>query len=177
MKKIMIIFLFSLILVGSAFAQESNFAVHISNPLGLFQKAGAKLEFKTGRIGVLLTGTKYFGRLPKYSGEKKGAELRLYSKIKEQEKHEKFLYMKVNVGHVDYFAGSGDGFTSFNAIPESNYYGIATGLGRHLNFNQLFIDINAGFQYAVPEVKQDAAFYITGPGSFLDLHLNLGFQF
>ena len=177
MKKTPIILLFSFILICSAFAQENKFAVHISNPLGMFQKAGVKLEFRTDRLGILLTGTKYFGLLPKYSGEQGGGEFRLYSKNEEQKKHENFLYVKVNTGHINEFAGSGEGFTHVRAIPESVYYGIGTGWGKHFNFKHLFIDVNAGLKYVLPEVKQEQAFYITGPGSVADLHLNLGYQF
>lgn len=177
MKELITIILFSFILIGSAFTQENNFAIHISNPLGMFQKVGVKLEFRTGRVGFLLTGIKYFGTLPKYSGEQGGGEFRLYNKDEEPKKHDKFLYVKLNAGHIDNFEGSGEGFTSIKPIPESNYYAIATGIGKHFNFNHFFIDINVGLNYAVPKVKQDISFYITGPGSFLDLKLNWGFQF
>lgn len=167
----------SFALLGNSSAQKSTFAVHVSNPISMFRKAGLKLEYRTSRVGVLLMGTKYYGSLPKYPGEQGGVELRLYSKNEEQKTANPFLYTKVYAGHQDYFAGSGSGFTRVQDVPEGDYYGLGAGWGKHINFNPFFIDFNAGLKFTHSEVAQDIAFYITGPASYLDLQFNLGFQF
>lgn len=177
MKKSIIFIFFAFILIFGADAQKSNFAIHISNPLGMYHKAGLKLEYRTNRIGVLIMGAKYYGYFPRYPGEQGGGEIRLYAKNEDQKRYENFLYTTVLVGHLDYFAGSGEGFNYVRAVPESNYYALGAGWGRHYNYNRFFIDINAGLKFAVPDVKQEIAFYMTGPGSYIDLHINLGFQF
>lgn len=181
LKKQIIICLIFFTPICSAFSQENKFAFHISNPLGMFHKVGVKLEFRSNRIGFLLTGTKYyFTDFTPYSGKQFGGEVRLYSKkIKEQNYHENFLYIKRFSGNVDYYKRKSAGGFSPRAIliPASNYYGIGGGIGKHLSFKHLFIDLNVGGIYSVPEVKQDRLFYGTGPGSYLDLKLNLGYQF
>jgi hypothetical protein len=177
MKEYITLLLFSLLLIDSTHAQKSTIAIHIYNPIGMYHKAGMKLEFRTKRMGFLVMGIKYYGSLPKYPGTQTGIAFRLYSKNDEGNKHENFLYAKAFAGHQEYFAGEGNGFLSKQAVPESNYYGPGLGWGKHFNFNHFFIDLNTGIKFAVSNPDQRIAFHITGPGSYLDLHFNLGFQF
>ena len=62
-------------------------------------------------------------------------------------------------------------------MPEGNYYGAGAGVGRQWRYGHFFMDLNMGFKYVASQFKQASAFYITGPGSFLDLHFNIGLQF
>lgn len=165
------------VIINSTYSQKHKTAIHIYNPIGMFQKAGAKLEYRTNTIGFLIMGIKYYGSLPKYPGTQAGLELRLYSKNEDTKKHENFFYSKFFGGHQDYSAGEGDGFTRKQEVPESDYYGLGAGWGRHFNFNHFFIDFNTGLKYTISNPKQNTAFYLTGPGSYLDLHFNLGYQF
>lgn len=169
------VFLYFL-LISSAFSQESKIAVHIYNPLAFFQKAGLKLELRQKKMGVLITGIQYYGSLPKYPGTQVGIEGRYYNKLQSARVHQNFAYSKFYYGFQQAVNKSGDGFFYRAAVPAGSYYGAGVGVGRHFNYRFFFLDFNAGLKFTVSEVKQDKAFYITGPASYLDLHFNLGFQ-
>lgn len=165
------------ILVSNAFAQEKKFTVQLSNPAGMIQKAGVKLEYRAKNVGFLLATIQYYGFLPRYPGTQIGLEARKYIKPKVKKEYENFIYVKFIAGHQNYFSGSGSGFTRLKEVPEGDYAGGGGGVGRRFNFGRLFIDLNTGLKYVVSEVKQDLAFYITGPASFIDFHVHIGIQF
>lgn len=175
MKPIIILLLMSAYITDKSFAQTSNFAFHIYNPLGLFQKAGAKIEYRTPKMGFLIMGIQYYGNIPKYPGTQAGLELRYY--LNPMKKNENFIYGKTFGGYQQHVNPSGDGFLRKREVPSSRYYGLGAGLGRHFNFRHFFIDINTGLKYSFSDEKQAPAFYLLGPASYLDLHFNLGFQF
>lgn len=177
MKKLFITLILSSILLSNGYGQESKVALHIYNPIGLFQKAGAKVEYRTNQIGFLFGAIQYYGSIPSYPGTQLGLEVRHYALSELNMKKERFLYARILTGHQNYMNAQGDGFMSVSEVPEGDYYGAGVGVGRHLNYGHFFIDLNAGLKYVASTVKQEAAFYITGPASYLDLHFNLGFQF
>ena len=177
MKSCITIILFSFLLVLNIFAQKSIFVFHISNPLGMIQKAGIKVEIRAKQLGFLATGTKYYGSLPKYPGMQVGLETRYYFKNDSIKKHENFVYAKYIYGHQYYVARSGDGFSSRPEVPENYYHAIGGGVGRHFNFDNFFIEFNGGFKYAISDIGRSSAFYFSRPGSYFNLHLNFGFQF
>ncbi len=177
MKKLLItLIIFSVFLVD-IYSQEHTLALHIYNPLGLFQKAGGKIEYRTNQMGILLGAIRYYGSMPSYPGTQFGLEWRRYSIQKAAKKSENFFYGRLLAGHQDHMNAKGDGFFAINEVPEGNYYGAGAGVGRHINYGHFFIDLNAGLKYVSSNVKQEAAFYLSGPASYLDLHFNLGFQF
>jgi len=161
--------------LGKSNAQKPNFAIHIYNPLAMFQKAGVKLEYRNKKMGFLITGIQYYGSLPKYPGTQLGIETRYYSNL--LNKNEKFIYGKVYGGYQQQVNASGSGFFNQSEVSAGNYYGVGGGIGKHFNFRYFFIDINTGLKISFSDVKQKDAFFITGPASYLDLHFNLGFQF
>ena len=169
--------LFSIFIFSNVYAQKNTFAIHVSNPLGMYQKTGLKLEYKQKQLGLLLTGLYYYGVLPKYPGAQIGVEGRYYNQPDSIKIHQNFIYSKLYYGHQQHVNQSGDGFFNRAEVPASNYYGAGIGIGRHFNFGQFFLDFNTGFKYTLTDVNQATAFFITGPGSYLDLHLNLGFQY
>lgn len=159
------------------FSQENKFALHLYNPIGLIQKAGIKLEYRTHQMGFLLSGIQYYGSLPRYPGTQGGLECRYYLKNDNTTGHESFLQAKGFAGYQQAVAASGDGFFSRFEVPEGNYYGLGFGGGRHFSYRAFFVDLHAGLKFARSTVEQEQAFYITGPASVLDFHFNLGFQF
>ncbi|MDZ4668757.1 MAG: hypothetical protein SGJ00_12880 [bacterium] len=175
MKTLLTILLLNAILIGKLYAQNSSFALHIYNPLGMFQKVGAKFEYRKNKMGFLIMGIQYYGYLPSYPGTQVGLESRYYTNP--FNKNENFIYGKVYGGYQQHTNASGDGFLRRAEVPASNYYGFGGGVGRHFNYQHFFIDINTGLKFSLSDVKQDDAFFITGPASYLDLHFNLGFQF
>jgi len=175
MKNALLSLLLVILFLNLSWAQKHSFSIHLSNPIALFQKAGIKLEYKTSKIGLLLAGTQYYGNLPRYPGTQLGVETRFYRNA--TEKREDYIYGKILGGYQQAVAASGDGFFRREKVDAGNYYGAGIGLGRRYHFNHLFLDLQGGLKYTQSDVPQADAFYITGPGSFLDLHLNFGFQF
>jgi hypothetical protein len=157
-------------------AQSNKAAIHLSNPLVLLAKAGLKVEYRTDKTGYLLMGKLYYGGLPRYPGEKVEAIVRNYWNL-EGSRHENFFYGKLVAGHLQNYDGSGSGFTRIQNVPESNYYGVGVGVGRHYNFDRYFFEVIAGLKYVKPDVSQEAPFYISGPGSVIDLNFTVGIQF
>lgn len=160
----------------AVYGQKPKFALHVYNPIALFQKAGAKIEYRTTRMGFLLTGIQYYGSFPQYRGTQGGVECRGYFYVGSKDQ-EYFLSSRAFVGQQQYVPQSGDGFFNLAEIPAGNYYGFGLATGRHFNFGHFFLDINGGLKFTKSSVEQDRAFYITGPASILDLHFNLGMQF
>ena len=177
MLKNFILTLLLLILVNNVSAQDNKFAIYLSNPIGMFHKAGGKLEYRGKKTGILVGAIQYYGAYPKFPGTQLSLEGRNYLAQKTPKEYENFIYLKVIAGHQNYYAGSGSGFTRRNEVPEGDYAGFGGGIGRHYNLKQFFFDFNTGLKYTVSEVKQTTAFYITGPASFLDFHVHFGVQF
>jgi len=177
MRKLLAIICITLFITGQVISQDSKIALHIYNPTNLFQKAGAKVEYRSDQMGFLVGAIQYYGSIPSYPGTQLGLEVRHYALSDLNMKKEKFIYARVLAGHQEHMNAKGDGFLSVSEVPEGNYYGAGAGIGRHFNYGHFFIDINAGLKYVYLDVKQEVAFYITGPASYLDLHFNVGFQF
>ena len=177
MKKFALALLFSPLFLVNAYSQEPSFALHLYNPIDLFQKAGVKVEYRTHQMGFLIGAIQYYGTVPSYPGTQLGLEWRHYSIPVPEKKRENFFYARMLVGHQDHLAAQSSGFMSVNEIPQGDYYGAGAGVGRHYRFNHLFLDLNAGLKIVASTVKQESAFYLSGPASYLDLHFNCGFQF
>jgi len=168
----------SFIVIGHLFSQNPTYAIHLSNPIGFLNKVGAKFELKTNRMGFLLCANNYFDIIvPHYPGVQLGLEWRAYSANDSNKKNDTFYYTKLIGGHQNFRHQSGDGFTNIREVPEGYYYGLGVGVGKQYNFNHYFIELNGGLKGVLSTVNQEPAFYITGPASFLDLHLNFGYQF
>lgn len=176
MKSIIVILSLNLLLISKVVAQKNAFAFHIYNPVAMFQKAGIKLEYRHQQTGLLLSGIQYYGSWPKYPGTQAALEGRIYKKLQGAKVHENFIYSKIIYGYQQHANATGDGFFRRAEVLAGNYYGAGIGVGRHFNYGHFFIDINLGFKYTLSESKQATPFYITGPGSYLDLHFNIGFQ-
>lgn len=177
MKKLILILICSSVFLVNTYCQESTFALHLYNPIGLFQKVGGKVEYRTNRMGILVGAIQYYGSTPTYPGTQLGLEWRNYSIPVPDRKGENFFYARMLAGHQEHLDAQGFGLFDVSEIPKGDYYGAGAGVGRHINFNHFFIDVNAGLKIVVSTVKQDDTFYLSGPASYLDLHFNCGFQF
>lgn len=177
MKSLFSSLIFTVFLTSTTFAQPAHFAIHISNPLSMFYKAGIKLEYRFMQVGVLATGIQHYARrFPQYPGSQLGLELRYYFPNSEKT-HEWYVYGKGYAGYQQHKNSYNGEVFDFKEVPSGNYYGFGAGAGRHFNFNNFFLDLNLGVKYTDSEVKQRDAFYIVGPACLLDFHFNLGFQF
>jgi hypothetical protein len=175
MKKTHSIIIVVFLLFNTVLAQNSKFAIHVFNPLALFQKAGLKLEYRTNKIGFLVSGIQYYGNWPRYPGTQAAFETRFYKDAVANK--EDYLFGKIIGGFQQAVDASGDGFLRRQEVEAGNYYGLGMGVGRRLNFNHFFFDMHGGLKYTLSDVKQQNAFYITGPGSILDVHFMIGLQF
>ena len=177
MKKLILISICSLTFLVNIYSQEPIFALHLYNPIGLVQKIGGKVEYRTNRMGFLIGAIRYYGSMPTYPGTQLGLEWRHYSVPVPDRKAENFFYTRMLAGHQDHVASQGSSFFSVGEIPQGDYYGAGAGVGRHISYGHFFIDLNAGLKIVVSSVKQESAFYLSGPASYLDLHFNCGLQF
>ena len=177
MKKYILILFCSTLFLVNAKGQEPTFALHLYNPIDLFQKVGVKVEYRTNRMGFLIGAIQYYGSVPSYPGTQFGLEWRHYSIPVPNKKRENFFYGRMLAGHQDHLAAQSSGFMSVNEIPQGDYYGAGAGFGRHIRFNHLFLDLNAGLKIVGSTVKQESTFYLSGPASYLDLHFYCGYQF
>jgi len=174
-KRITIFFLFTFI-VASSYAENPRYALHLSNPLGMVQKVGAKLEFRQNQTGLLFFVNQYYGNLPDYPGTQLGMEGRLYLIPALNKRSEFFFYGKLLGGYQQEREAYGDSFFAHAYVPGGMYYGLGGGIGKHINFNHFFIEFNGGLKGILSTAKQELPFYLAGPGSIIDLHFNLGFQ-
>lgn len=179
MKKLLITLLLVSVALGTLSSQTPppTIAFHFCNPIALYQKVGAKIEYRTNQMGFLISAIQYYGTSPAYPGTQLALEWRKYAPFESERRSENFFYAKLIGGYQQHLNGSGASFLAVTEVPEGNYFGAGAGVGKHLNFNHFFLDLNAGLKAIASSVKQESAFYISGPASFLDLHLNIGYQF
>lgn len=152
-------------------------SIHLSNPLSLLSKAGVKAQYRVNQENSFLMGYRwYWGFFPGYQAS---AEYHHY--FRSFEKSEAFFYGKLGFGNATYepkpyFSGWE---TKYNN--PGGYAFAAAGLGKRYNFGPFFIEGNAGLRFSQLVEKTENynrnLFYTTGPGSFMDVSLNFGFQF
>ena len=188
-KLLIILFILASVLSGSlARAQylDPHFAVYLSNPLGVLSKAGVKFEYRLNLQNALLLGyDQYWGFFPGYQA---AFEYRMYFTDRSRtSSSENFIYGKAGMGFADYTENNdhpqlsilGDGRNNYDA-PGTYVFG-GGGVGRHFNFGRFFMDINAGLKFAEvtspPAVYNEHLFYLTGPGSLVDINFHFGVQF
>jgi hypothetical protein len=154
---------------------DRSLAFHFSNPLGIASKFRIKAEYRLDvQNAFLVSYTKYWGNFPGYGA---GAEYRSYWQTLTD--HENYVYVKGGLGNVRYRPFSVIKDESFYYPPGNYFYGGA-GIGRHWNFNHFFIDCNLGAKFTGVTASEgnynEVLFYLTGPGSVLDLNFHLGYQ-
>lgn len=107
------------VFIGKSYAQNPRFVIHIYNPIGFFQKQGAKFEYRPNKMGFLPSGIQYYWVLPKYPGTQIGLESRYY--LSPFAKRENFVYAKFFGGYQQQVDVSGDGFSFRAAVPGGSY--------------------------------------------------------
>ena len=191
MKKKLFISLFIVVSILSGAAARAQyldprFAIYLTSPFGILSKGGIKAEYRLNlQNALLLSYNQYWGFFPGYQG---AFEYRKYSVKRQKESNtENFIYAKAGVGFADYISRAdykqisifGDNRTD-DAAPGTYLFG-GGGVGRHYNFDWFFIDINLGLKFTEvtnpPSVYNEHLFYLTGPGSYLDVNLHFGVQF
>lgn len=188
MKKKLLISLFVILSCSAARAQylDPHYAIYLSSPLGLLSKGGVKVEYRLNlQNALLLSYDQYWGIFPGYQGD---FEYRMYfTDRSKMSSSENFIYAKAGLGYSGYTANNNVSQISMLSDGQNNYDAPGTyvfgggGVGRHFNFDWFFIDINAGLKFSQvtnpPAVFNEHLFYLSGPGSFVDLNLHFGVQF
>lgn len=180
MKRITTILLICFLHIAAANAQHAvpRFGIYFSNPLSLLSKARIKFEYRfTPRDAFQFSLANYHAFCPGYQA---ALEYRNYH-YRPSQKSERFLYGKLGTG----YARVEDYDTRSHSSGPGNYNFIGGGMGRHFNLGReghFFIDVAAGLKLvvasrAVDDIQNGFIFYTTGPGSFFDLNLHLGWQF
>ena len=163
---------------------DPHFGIYFTSPLGLLSKGGVKLEYRVNQTNALLLGyTQYWGFFPGYQGN---FEYRMYFPARKS-KSENFIYAKGGMGFADYTAQTN--YKQVNDFGDEKKYDLAPGtyvlagggIGRHINIDWFFIELNAGLKFAqvigAPHVYNERLFYLTGPGSIVDFNFHFGVQF
>ncbi len=172
-------FVFLLIsLVAAAQGKPQKIAVHFSNPAGLISKARMKFEyrFRPGH-SILVTAAGYYAFCP---GSQETIEYRHYFP-KTTRKEVPFFYAKAGIGHGVFVNFD----TWYPNTGPGTYFLAGGGIGQHLLIGKkkhFFIDIAEGLKICPVErtpVKEryGVFFYITGPGSVIDLNAHFGWSF
>jgi len=176
-KSIFTLTLFLILQTATVLGQKPSLAIHVSNPLGFFNKAGIKLEYQRNRFGILIGAARYFDNfVPHYPGNQFLLESRWYQSQDSTRNGRGFLYSKLLAGHLRYRPFSGSGFTAIQEVPEADYWGFGFGVGKKFTFGIFFLELSTGAKIVFPSAGQKNAFYVTGPGSVLDLKFNFGLQ-
>jgi len=179
--------LFSVLSCTVARAQylDPRFAIYLTSPIGILSKGGLMAEYRLNQQNALLLGySQYWGFFPGYQGT---FEYRMYFPVRKSNS-ENFIYAKAGLGYAGYdisqpaytnISSLGDG-RSNDAAPGTYVFG-GGGIGRHINFDWFFIELNAGLKFSqvtsAPHLYDERLFYLTGPGSYADFNFHFGVQF
>ena len=174
-KKLYSVVVIVLLSVITAFKVNAQVAIHLSNPLGLLSKARIKIEYRLDtRHALLLSTAGYWGWCPGLQGY---AEYRNYHFV--TRRTELFYYGKLGGG-----AGVEFGIAHGDTGPFT--YALAgAGMGYHFNMGRsqrFFMDLAFGLKgcqqiTVAPEGNDLQFFYISGPGSVVDINFHFGFTF
>ncbi len=165
---------------------DPHYAIYVTTPISILSKGGIKFEYRINmENALLLSYTQYWGFFPGYQG---ALEYRKYFPDRLRRRiSENFIYGKTGIGFADYLYNNnyqqisiaGDGKNSYAA--PGTYVFAGAGVGRHYSFDWFFIDVNMGLKFSEvtspPSVYNEHLFYLTGPGSYIDLNIHLGVQF
>ncbi|MCF8449737.1 MAG: hypothetical protein K9G49_07695 [Taibaiella sp.] len=197
MKHLILVPFFLLISICS-FAQFSMFerapyvkpytiAITATNPLSAMIKYGGGIEFRRKRVAYLASYHKYVGA---YYGTQYDFENRIYFRkqwmhIYNKWIYQDFFYFRTVVGDMAY---DGEKFAVLGmkekryADPQF-YAGFAPGYGRRHQKGAFFFTAKAGVRaMAIPALDKQIKslyrlFYVTGPGSIIELNFQAGLQF
>jgi hypothetical protein len=157
---------------------DKKIGIYFSNPISLLSKGRIKIEWRIDQSDALqLSLAGYYAIFP---GSQESLEYRRYFRSPGV-KSENFIYGKAGLGYnstfqVNLFSNGPD----YDPNNPGNYYLAGAGVGRHFNFGakeHFFLDLAAGFKYCGTSGHAAQLFYITGPGSTVDIHFHFGWQF
>ncbi len=164
----------TILLCMTSIETNAQIAIYQSNPLGLASKERVKLEYRiNNNNSVLFAGTAYWGLCPGAQGY---AEYRNYHFT--TRRTEMFFYGKAGIGN-----GNEHGIDAGSTGPFT-YILAGGGMGYHFNIGEskvFFMDLSLGLKgcqriITDPNGGSIQLFYISGPGSIVDINFHFGFQ-
>lgn len=189
MKKYLLI-LFILCNIQSSYAQYVRryvLALTVTNPLSATFKYGGGIENRWGNVAYVVSYNKYYKSL--YQGDEMDFDLRIYLRkmwmySRNHWVYQNFLYGRGILGGAAFVGPNLTlfGYNNSTVLPEQTYVGGSMGIGRRYSKNIFFATVRAGIRACVlpdlPKENKDfyRLFYVTGPGSALELNFQFGIQ-
>lgn len=191
---IAVLFLFSRIAFGQASllfvptnVKPYTVALNVTNPASVMSKYGAALEYRRGRWAYHLGRYWYTGV---YQG-KQCYDFGWKRFNRKQWRHERnnwiyqdFWYLRLLVGESEYHPEKFEmlGLPRSLDLLQTAYFGGAFGYGRRYNKGPFFIQVRGGLRGTALGVAQEdrifhRLFYVTGPGSVIEVNAHIGVQF
>ena len=169
------------------YIRKYSIALTATNPLSATFKYGGGLEYRFRNIAYMVTYNKYYKSL--YQGVETDFDLRIYLRkrwmfSRSHWSYQNFLYLRGIAGSAGFVGPNLTilGYTNKTELPETGYLGGSMGIGRRYSKNIFFATVRAGIRgIALPDLpKEDKdlyrLFYVTGPGSVLELNFQFGIQ-
>lgn len=189
MKKILFAFLllFSSLPGFTQYIRRYTVALTATNPLSATFKYGGGIENRYGNVAYMVTYNKYYKAL--YKGDEMDLDIRVYLRkrwlySRSHWSYQNFLYGRGILGSAGFVGPNLTifGYENSTILPEQAYLGGSAGIGRRYSKSIFFATVRAGLRVCVlpdltPENKDFyRLFYVTGPGSVLELNFQCGIQ-
>ena len=164
-----------------------HLALTATSPLSGTFKYGGGLENRWRNFAYLFSYNRNYSGL--YPGTDMDLEFRIYLRKRWINSRygvtfQNFIFARGIFGDAAY-EGPNVHFLGFNdntELPDNIYYGGAAGIGRRYTKGVLFFTLRGGIRVVeLPDLPADyknsyRIFYFTGPGSYLEAHLQVGIQ-
>ena len=161
-------------------------ALTLTNPLGVLNKYGGGIENRYGNIAYMFSYYKYIAAYP---GTTMDLDIRVYLRkrwlyTRSNWSFQNFLYARGIFGDAGFDGPKLTilGYTNTTELLGQTYMGGAIGVGRRYSKSIFFATVRAGLRVVVlPDLLQEdkdtyRLFYVTGPGSILELNFQFGIQ-
>jgi len=160
-------------------------ALTLTNPAGVMSKYGFGLEYRRGRWAYCVNR---FWNVGVYKGKSSDFGFKIYGRNqwrhqKNQWAYENFVYVRVLSGESLYqpekFPSLGLP-TSFETLL-ADYIGLSSGYGRRYQKGIFFVSVRGGLKATYMGLEEEAKiyhrlFYVSGPGSILEVNGTFGIQ-
>jgi hypothetical protein len=169
------------------YVRRYTVALTATNPLSATFKYGGGIENRYGNVAYMVTYNKYYKSL--YPGDEMDLDIRVYLRKRwwyprSNWIFQNFLYARGIIGSAGFEGPNLTvlGYNNKGELPATDYMGGSMGIGRRYSKGVLFATVRAGLRVCVlPDLTVDERdfyriFYLTGPGSLLELNFQCGLQ-
>jgi hypothetical protein len=162
-------------------------ALTFTNPLSATFKYGGGVEHRFHNFAYMFTYNRYYKSL--YPGVEIDLDIRIYLRKRYLWRrsgwsYQNFLYGRGIIGSAGFKGPNLTilGYTNKAELDEQFYSGGSMGFGRRFSKKIFFVTVRAGLRGIVlPDLQKEdkdlyRLFYVTGPGSVLELNFQFGIQ-